>query len=210
TTRRGPMDFQDVISRRRMVRRYSPQPVPQPTIDRLLTNAVRAPSAGFSQRWSFLVLDNRHDIDRFWSTSTPPQRAAEPDSWLQGMRQAPLIIVPFSSKYAYLRRYAEAAKGWEDHSEARWPEPYLHIDTGMACLLILLTAVDEQLGACSLCIPAGRVSAVRREFGVPEEWTPIGAITVGYPAADEHPGGSARTRRRKTADEVVHRGHWSG
>ena len=204
------MDFQDVISRRRMVRRYSPQPVPQPTIDRLLTNAVRAPSAGFSQGWSFLVLDNRHDIDRFWSTSTPPQRAVEPDSWLQGMRQAPVIIVPFSSKDAYLRRYAEADKGWDDHSEARWPVPYWHIDTGMASLLILLTAVDEQLGACFFGIPAGRVSAVCHEFGVPEEWTPIGAITVGYPAADERPGGSARTRRRKAADEVVHRGHWSG
>lgn len=203
------MDFQRVIARRRMVRQYAPQPVPQSTIDRLVNNAVRAPSAGFSQGWSFLVLDSRDDIDRFWSASTPPQRAAEPDSWLQGMRQAPLVIVPFSSKDAYLRRYAEADKGWDDRRESRWPVPYWHIDTGMASLLILLTAVDEQLGACFFGIPAGQVSAVCHEFGVPDEWTPIGAITVGYPAADERAGGSARTRRRKTAHEVVHRGHWS-
>ena len=208
------MEFQRVIARRRMVRRYSPEPVPQSTIDRLLTNAVRAPSAGFSQGWSFLVLDSREDVDRFWASSTPPQRAAEPDSWLQGMRQAPLVIVLFSSRDAYLRRYAEPDKGWNDGSksdsaESRWPVPYWHIDTGMASLLILLTAVDEQLGACFFGIPTGQVSAVCHEFGVPHEWTPIGAITVGYPAADERVIGSARSRRRKEPHEVVHRGHWS-
>jgi len=208
------MDFQRVIARRRMVRQYSPHPVPQSTIDRLVSNAVRAPSAGFSQGWAFLVLDDRDDVDRFWAASTPLHNAAEPDSWLTGMRRAPLVIVPFSSKDAYQRRYAEADKSHSDSSdspkvESRWPVPYWHIDTGMASLLILLTAVDEQLGACFFGIPAGRVSAVCHEFGVPDEWTPIGAITVGYPDPDERPGGSARTRRRKAPQEVVHRGHWS-
>ncbi|MQA27358.1 MAG: nitroreductase family protein, partial [Micromonosporaceae bacterium] len=44
------MECQDVIRRRRMVRNYvSDRPVPPEVVDRILDNAVRAPSAGFSQ-----------------------------------------------------------------------------------------------------------------------------------------------------------------
>ncbi|WP_418607404.1 nitroreductase family protein [Georgenia sp. SUBG003] len=64
------MEFQDVVRRRRMVRRYSPEPVEAAAVDRLLRNAVRAPSAGFSQGWGFLVLDRPGDVTRFWSAAT--------------------------------------------------------------------------------------------------------------------------------------------
>ena len=74
------MEFQEVVRRRRMVRRYSPAAVDPATVDRLLRNAVRAPSAGFSQGWAFLVLDRRDDLDLFWEATTPPERAARPDA----------------------------------------------------------------------------------------------------------------------------------
>src|SRR5436190_1099356 len=61
-----PMEFQDVVRRRRMVRRYDPdRPIPPDTVDRILRNAQRAPSAGFSQGWGFLALDQPEDLDRF-------------------------------------------------------------------------------------------------------------------------------------------------
>ena len=53
------MEFQEVVRRRRMVRDYSDEPVDPAVIDLALANAVRAPSAGFSQGWAFLVLDSR-------------------------------------------------------------------------------------------------------------------------------------------------------
>ena len=58
------------------------------------------------------------------------------------MRTAPVIVVPLSCKDIYLDRYAQADKGWTDRDEGRWPVPYWDIDTGMAALLILQTAVD--------------------------------------------------------------------
>jgi len=176
------MEFQDVVRRRRMVRNYSTEPVAPDAVDRMLRNAVRSPSAGFSQGWAFLVLDRPADVDRFWSAATPAAADAEPDRWLRGMRTAPVIIVPLSSKAAYLGRYAEPDKGWTDRDEARWPLPYWHIDTGMAALLILQTAVDEGLGGCFFGIPTGRTTDFRAQFGVPEQYTPIGAITIGHPA----------------------------
>jgi nitroreductase len=193
-----------------MVRRYDPdRPVDPQVVDRMLANAVRAPSAGFSQGWAFLVLDEPGDVARFWAAASPPTSAdAAPSGWLDGMRTAPVVVVPLSHKDAYLDRYAAPDKGWTDRDEARWPVPYWHVDTGMASLLILQTAVDEGLGACFFGIPPERMAAFRAEFGVPEAYTPIGAITVGHRVADAGAEGSPSRRARRTPDEVVHRGSW--
>ena len=43
-----------------MVRSYHrDRPVPPDVIDRIVRNGLRAPSAGFSQGWGFLMLDGR-------------------------------------------------------------------------------------------------------------------------------------------------------
>jgi nitroreductase len=198
-----------------MVRNYDPsRPVPAEVRDRILAHALRAPSAGFSQGWGFLVLEEAADRERFWRSTTPDDRDASSAGgaggggrWLRDMRNAPLIIVAHSNKDRYLDRYAEADKGWTDRDEARWPVPYWHIDAGFAGLLMLLTAVDEGLGACFFGIPPERTADYRAEFGVPEEFTPIGAVSVGYPAPDLRSGSLARGRR--PTDEVVHRGQWT-
>ena len=197
------MELREVVRRRRMVRNYDPgRPVPSEVVDRLLAHAVRAPSAGFSQGWAFLVLEEPADRERFWAATTP----ASPNSWLAGMSRAPLIVAVHSHKDAYLDRYAEPDKGWTDRDEARWPVPYWHIDAGFAALMMLLTAVDEGLGACFFGIPPERTGAYREAFGVPVAYTPIGAITIGYPAPDRR---SASLRRgRREMGEVVHRGRW--
>ncbi|MFC7545231.1 nitroreductase family protein [Plantactinospora sp. GCM10030261] len=199
------MEFGEVVRRRRMVRNYDPdRPVPPAVVDRLLDHALRAPSAGFSQGWGFLVLSTQPDRERFWAATTPP--SAEENRWLTGMRRAPLIVVPLANKSAYLDRYAEPDKGWADRDEGRWPVPYWQIDTGFATLLILLTVVDEGLGACFFGIPPDRVDGFRAAFDVPDRYAPIGAITIGYRAPD-HRSPSLR-RGRRPATEVVHHGRW--
>jgi len=134
------MEFQDVVRRRRMIRDYADTPVDPAVVDRALANAVRAPSAGFSQGWAFLVLDEPEDVARFWEVTTSPGEL--PDSWLSGMQTAPVVVIPCSSKAAYLGRYAEPDKGWTDEDEARWPVPFWHMDAAMASLLILQTATE--------------------------------------------------------------------
>jgi nitroreductase len=201
-----PMEFQDVVRRRRMVRSYTDEPVDRAAVDRALANATRAPSAGFSQGWGFLVLDTPADVGRYWASTSDDLDV--PDRWLRGMMRAPVVVVPCSSKAAYLDRYAEPDKGWTDRDEARWPVPYWHLDAAMASLLVLQTAVDEGLGACFFGVPAPRIAAVRAEFGIPESFDPIGAITIGHPSREAGAAGSPTRRARRPLEEVVHHGRW--
>ena len=198
------MDFQEVLRRRRMVRAYDPtRPVPAELRDRLLANAQRAPSAGFSQGWAFLVLEDSADRDRFWQVCVSDRPG---DTWLAGMRTAPLLVVALSHKEAYLDRYAEPDKGWADRGEGRWPVPYWHVDTGMAALLMLLSAVDTGLGACFFGVPPHRWDAFREAFGVPSGYAPVGVVSIGYAASDRR-SPSLRRGWRDPA-EVVHHGRW--
>jgi nitroreductase len=203
----GPMEFADVVRRRKMIRNYTEEPVDPAVVDRALANATRAPSAGFSQGWGFLLLDTPDDVRRYW-TATAREEIDDPDDWLTGMMRAPVVVVPCSSKAAYLGRYAEPDKGWTDLDEARWPVPFWHMDAAMASLLILQTAVDEGLGACFFGIPPDSLAAVRAEFAIPEAFDPVGAITIGHPASTPGAKGSPGRRARKDLEEVVHRGGW--
>ncbi len=192
-----------------MVRRYEQRPVPAAVVDQLIANGLRAPSAGFSQGWGFLVLDRRDDVDAFRVSVTPDE---DPDNWFAATFDAPVVIVPCANKDAYLDRYAQADKGHDDRSELWWPAPYWDIDTGFASLLILLTAVDQGLGACFFGLPPERLEAFREAFGVPPQFRPIGAITVGYAAEDDDQRRAARRtgqERRRPEHEVVHRRRWT-
>ncbi|MFC9997759.1 nitroreductase family protein [Nocardia sp. NPDC127526] len=122
------------------------------------------------------------------------------------MQNAPLIVVPMSNKDAYLDRYTEADKGWTDRAEARWAVPYWHINTGMATLAMLLSAVDEGLGACFFAIMPEHLEGFRAEFNVPSGYDPIGAITVGHRTSGQ-PTARFEQRQRDIAD-VVHDGCW--
>jgi nitroreductase len=200
------MEFQEVVRRRRMVRSYTDEPVDPRAVDRAMANATRAPSAGFSQGWGFLVLDTPDDVRRYWAATADVDH---PDRWLRGMMRAPVVVLPCSSKQAYLDRYAEPDKGWTDRDEARWPMPFWHMDAAMASLLILQTVVDEGLGACFFGMPDDQVDRVREEFGIPPQFDPVGAITIGHPSRERGAKGSPTRRARRDPADVVHRGHWS-
>src|SRR6185503_11178306 len=179
-----------------MVRNYDPdRPVSRETIERLLQLAIRAPSAGFSQGWHFLVLDTAADRDRFWQLTT---EGGEPDGWLRGMRTAPVLILALSDKDAYLDRYAQPDKGWTDRNEARGPVPYWDIDTGMASLLVLLGAVDAGLAGCFFGVPVPAHTAVKTGLGIPERLRIVGVISLGYGAPDRRSPSLRRGRRELT------------
>ncbi|MFI9011510.1 nitroreductase family protein [Actinosynnema sp. NPDC053489] len=194
------MEFQDVVRRRRMVREFTDEPVSDASVRRIMRNALRGPSAGYSQGQAFLVLRGE-ELTRFYGSVR---------LWtLETVKTAPVVVVAFAVKDAYLDRYAEPDKGWTDRAEDRWPVPFWYVDTGMAVLLVLQTAVDEGLGAVYFGIGAEDFDRLRAEFGVPANHVPIGAVAIGHGAQEGvSEGASPRTRSRRPFEEAVRFGHW--
>lgn len=190
-----------------MVRQYDPdRPVPEALVRACLANAIRAPSAGFTQGWDFLVLSTPEQRATFWGATTDPD--APVDSWLAGVRTAPVLVLCLADRQAYLDRYAEPDKGASDRSEARWPVPYWDVDTGMAALLILLTAVDHGLGGCFFGVPPQRHEALKEAFGVPSGRRVVGVVSIGYAAPG--PKSPSLRRGRRGVEQVTHWGRFGG
>ena len=198
------MELADVIRSRRMVRRFdAARPVPRDVVRQLLDLATRAPSAGFSQGWRFLVLDTPDDVSRYWASSAPDGPA---DSWLQNMRSAPVLVVVWCSPAAYEQRYGRDDKlGSTSRSDdrplsERWPTPYWYVDSAMAAGFLLLAATDASLGSCLFGLPAVAEPSVRAEFEVPDDLKFVATIALGYPAADLV---SRPRRKRQPLNDVV-------
>jgi nitroreductase len=199
------MEVAEAIRRRRMVRSYDPaRQVPRAALDALLEAALRAPSAGFAQGVSLLVLVEPEDRSAFWAAATPNGRESR---WVRRMRSAPLLLTVWTSQTAYLERYAEPDKGWTDRDPRRWSAPYWWVDAGMSSMAVLLTAVDNRLGACFFGIPPDGIEPVRQVFGVPSTELSVGVISVGYPAPAD-PVGSPRRRARRLVSERSFSGRW--
>jgi nitroreductase len=196
-------EFQEVVERRRMVRSFVRRDLPSDVIERVLANAQRGPSAGFSQGSRLLVLEGYAQTSVFWQAVGP----TEADFAWPGLLNAPLLVACLSDKQVYLDRYAEPDKGWTDREERRWAAPYWDIDTGMAALLMLLTAVDVGLGGLFFSPPTDKIPRLFAAFGIPGGLHLVGVVAVGYAAPDNRPSSSAR-RGRRPANEVIHRGHW--
>ncbi len=189
-----------------MVRSFQDREIPRATLETLLELATRAPSAGFTQGWDFVVLDRPEQTQRFWAlTSTPEWRRAGARS--EGLMRAPVIVIPMASAAAYLERYSEADKADRGLGrEEDWPVPYWLVDTAFATMIALLAAVDSGLGALFFRIRTGE-ERLLAELSVPADRRPIGAIALGYPTGNDRPSASlARGRRR--LEEVVHWGRW--
>ena len=196
------MELTDVVARRRMVRRYRPDPVSAAVVDDIVEIARRAPSAGFAQAVSFVVVTDADARQRIAEVCGEPEHVARGrEPWVS---VAPVHVVPCVHPGAYRERYAEpdkaAGRGPDD-----WAVPFWWVDGGAALMLLLLAAIDAGLGAGLLDI-ADR-DGVRTVLGIPGDVEPIGLVTIGHPADTQPPSSGTRRPRRPSAEQL-HRQRW--
>ena len=197
---RSPMEFTEVLRKRRMVRSFEDRPLDGPAVERILAAGLRGPSAGFAQGVDLLVLSGRAETGRYWDATLPDAGGERAAFQWPGLLHAPLLVVVLSSEDVYRRRYAEP-----DKARVGFEVPWWHVDGAFAALLLQLAAVDAGLGA--LFFQSHRVPALRRAFGIPASVAPVGTVAIGHPAPDRL-SSSVAGRRRRAPDEVVHHGGW--
>jgi nitroreductase len=197
--------FDEVLRRRRMVRKFDQRPLEPELLDRILETARHAPSAGFSQGFDFVVLDQPDVVARFWAVTDDPDFPNPPGF---AATAAPVIVLPLADKAAYLERYSRPDKvafGLTD--EAAWPVKFWETDTAMAIMLILLAATDLGVGALYFGITHGEQD-ILRELGVPEDLKLLGVIGLGHRASDEVVDLTRFKERRRQFNDMVHRNRW--
>ena len=114
------MEFQDVVMRRRAVRRFEDGGVDQAVIERIARLAQRTPSAGFSQGQRLIVVTEpaaRREVARICG-----EEAYEADfgPWIS---ECAAQFIPCVSEGVYHRRYQEPDKTGPNGEEIDWPVP---------------------------------------------------------------------------------------
>jgi nitroreductase len=204
------VEFRDVLAQRRMHRAFLADQVPEASIERIVRTLRRAPSGGFSQGQSLVVVTDagmrRRIADAFDEEKSYVSTGGAPF-----ISSAPLHIVVCANETKYHERYNEADKlRVTGGVEITWPVPYWFVDAGALMMLILLAAIDEGLAAAFIGHPEQK-RIFDELLGLPPEVVPIGLALIGKPAEDPFAerGTSRLAERRRPLDDVLHRERWT-
>ncbi|MGH9098307.1 MAG: nitroreductase family protein [Acidimicrobiales bacterium] len=199
------MELSEAVRARRMTRNFSGRALSPGLLDSMLSDALRAPSAGNTQGREFVILEGRTETERYWEATTD-------ESWrsrsrrFEGMSRAPVVALPFVDPEAYRARYHEPDKSRREGAEVEWVVPFWFVDSAYSVMTLLLRATGEGIGGAFLGNFRGE-SALRTTLGVPDRYRWLGAVLLGE-AAEPDPPSSSLSRPKKGFAEVVHRGRW--
>lgn len=199
------MEFSEAVLKRRMVRHFTSEPVAPEVVERMLALARHAPSAGFTQGQSFIVVTRpqlKQEIAHLCDEEEYVSSGFHPF-----ISEAPVLVIPCTSEAAYHRRYQEPDKVKDDGTEIIWPIPFWHMDIGCAVMLLLLAVVDEGLAAgfAGITTP-DKMHTLCHLLNIPPEVIPVGVIPIGHRAPDV-PSPSLK-RGRKADREYIHHEGW--
>ena len=184
------------------MRNFHPKKVPTESISRILTLALRAPSAGYTQGWAYVVVRDRETRRRIGELQ------GEFDFYVNRrhkfISEAPVLIVACVSEKLYHDRYREPDKLRGDGNEIEWTVPFWYFDIGGACTIIFLAAVNEGLAAAFTGI--FRQRQMRELLDIPNHFLPVGVISIGYPKSDLK--SPSLSRGSRALEEVVHYERW--
>jgi 5,6-dimethylbenzimidazole synthase len=184
--------LQTLLAWRRDVRRFRRDALPPGTIERLIGIACLSPSVGLSEPWRFVIVEDeaRRAAIRacFEACNQDALRQQEPDRAslyarlkLSGLDDAPCQIAVFADR--------ATAQG---HGLGRLTMPAtLDYSVAIAIHTLWLAARAEGIGVgwVSILDPAG----VAEILDVPQDWSFIGHLCIGYPGGRGRFAGLAAT-----------------
>jgi nitroreductase len=152
------MDFNEVVRKRKMIREYQQDSqIPTEIINKLLKNAHRSPSAGHTQVQEYIVVIDPITKKKLCQASLGQSQVED----------ASVLIIVCTNTSRSVSRYGR--RGTDSI-----------IDGAFASMIILLSAVNEGIGASF--VGAFEDNQIVKILGLPGHVKPIGIIALGYPA----------------------------
>lgn len=199
------MELMDAIYRRRSIRKFKPDPVPESYITELLEAARLAPSGTNIQPWRFVVMESPE----------MRQRLAECTFGLNFIARAPVTIVCCADLEAVKtrpRRIAELREAGafagtdlekinsENYLQQREMDlaaarAYVSLNTAIAIEHMVLRATDLGLGSCWVMMFSHK--QVKQLLGLGDNIIIVALLPVGFPDQDPPP------RPRLKLEEIV-------
>jgi nitroreductase len=226
----GPMadlDVLEAIHTARAVRRFKPDPVPGALITQILDAAIRAPSAGNSQNWAFVVVrdgEQRRKLGAVYRKASdiasamyaargrPPHLTEEQFGRLMSsgsylwdhMAAAPVILVPCQTQPRI-----PPPESLPPDIRARYADEQRYVDRIRGSSIY--PAVQNVILACralglGTTITTNHIRCedeVKAVLGIPEDVLTFALMPIGYPLDKLGP-----VTRRPVA-EVTHADRWA-
>jgi nitroreductase len=205
-------DFLELVKNRRSFRRFKPDPVPKDMIEKVLEAARLAPSAGNSQPWEFVVVQDaamKKDITQSITSGYQELHKIDPEMyWAVAVQphlvDAPVIIVVCGDRRLEMTYPAHLPR-----------EVLLRQSLAITIYALQLAAASFGLAtAWATMQTEARETQLRKLLGIPDVYTIDHIIPLGYPDEEREKSNKAlrpvreRARSRRGLDEIVHYEHY--
>jgi len=153
------MEFYEVIKKRKSVRKYRPDPIPDNVLRRILEAGRIAPSAKNIQPWKFIVIKDPENKKKVAEACRGQHWIADADVIICGCA---LEKIAWGRMGGYMSSFA--------------------VDLAIAMDHIILASANEGLGTC--WIGAFEEKKVKEILGIPEDVRVVALTPIGYPAEE--------------------------
>ena len=151
------MNFLDLAKKRRSIRKYKPDPVPEEKLEYVLEAGRNAPSWKNLQCWRYIVV-----------TDAEKRQAVTTRDWTA---EAPVLIV---------------GTAYPELSGSNADQPYYMLDMGISMEQMVLAAAEQGLGTCWIGGQFNE-ETVRDALGIPDDVRVVALTPLGYPAETPDP-----------------------
>ena len=190
----------EALHNQRAVRNFSAEPVPDEAIAAIMEAAIRAPSGGNRQRWSFLIIRDRevkrqfgewyfdawHELTSGMDFQSPAAQPYRPSMLTHEMENIPVLILACQER---------PAAGNSPNTITSGASIYPAVQN------IMLAARALGLGTVLTTLHARHEQEVKELLGIPDNVDTAALIPLGYPAEGQ---GFSGSRRRPLHDVVFH------
>jgi len=180
------MEIKDVIYSRRSVRNYSEKAVDKAAIESLIDAAIQAPSAMNSQPWAFGVVQDKELLRKVSDRAKEEfLRVANVGEYRETLENPEFNI--FYNVTTLIIIFARPNVS-----------PMAGTDCSLAAENLMLMAKNLGLGTCwiGFSIPFLSNPEGKQMLGIPEDYSVVAPIIVGYPAEEPE-------AREKNPPEIV-------
>ena len=214
------MDVKEAVFERRSVRAFHPEPLSREVLEKIMENALRAPSWGNTQPWKLTLIGGetlekiKEEYVQMFGEDVP----ANPDcpmptefNLIQTNRYKGLGMGLFralgiaredkekrDSYYRNMMRCLGAPHAIYLHLDRDF-NPYALMDGGIILQTIALLAMEEDLGTCFLAQSVRYPGVVRKHSGIPDDQMLVMGMAIGSPIKD-HPANIFRSVRGKSEE----------